>query len=1289
MKKPIITLLLLTFSLSLVYPQCTVSIISNNIPVDTLEVCLGDSIELCAETDCGDLFNDDFDDGILGPEWIYYTTPPDFTNPCPPTIPPASGIVCWFNGPGRYIITMPLNVFSGLSSTVSFAMKYGDQQTSDYCEDPDAPDEGVHLQYSINNGTGWIDINYWPPNNNMSGPLYTWNQYMEIIPPGAQGPNTQFRWVQGLNSGSSWDTWGIDNVAISFLGYLVINWSTGDTTLNPGPIYPVQSGYITCNVYDFFNGSQGSDSVYVKVNQLTLYNVTGGGSYCIGGTGLPVGLDGSQINIVYQLYRNGIPSSNIVNGTGGAISFGNQTLTGIYTVMANNTGTNCSNIMSGSVNIIISSLPIASAGPDQTINNGMSTILNGSASSGTPPYNWSWSPSAMIDGSSNIQNPKTINLGVTQVFSINVTDANGCQDFDKVIISISGGPLTANPYVTPDTVCEGDIVAFLANPGGGSGNYSCSWTSTPSGFFSNQQNPVAAPITTTTYIVTVDDGSNTATGSVTVTVIVAPVANAGPDATICENTSFCLTGSGANYTDVLWSSNGDGYFDDNTLENAVYTPGPTDIALGSVDFIFQVFGNIPCGSSGDYMKLSIIQNAYVDAGPDRGVCIGDSIKLFGVANNYSLILWSTPGDGTFDNATYIHPTYTPGQNDIASGTLTLSLTAFGISPCGNKTSSMTLTINPNPTPVVSGPLDVCAFDTGVIYSTPNIPGNVYAWAAYGGIVTSGQGTNQITVNWGTPSVMGSVSVTETIGATGCYTIYPYGFINIHNLPIANAGPDQFISGNTSTQLDGTVTLGSGSYTYSWSPDTLLVDPTVEDPITVTLNSTTDFTFFATDSMTGCVSFADIVTIYNSGSLIVNPQAIPDTICVGESSTLYANPAGGTSVYTYIWLSNPPGFYSSLENPLVSPTATTTYNLTVNDGFNTIVGSTTLTVIPSANAGPDAAICEGDSYTLSGSVNNHAFNLWTTVGDGTFDDSTLPGATYQPGPGDIVNGSVVLILTADPIFPCTLAAIDTMILIIQHFPQVDAGPDATICEGGLITLGGTASNQSSVLWTTSGDGSFNNPYLFNATYTPGNNDIINASVILTLMANPSYPCPNAATDDMTLYIAAIPLVDLGNDTMICTNDTLVLSAGNPGCNYMWSTTETTESIMVSSTIDAVINYYVIVTDNIGCIGNDLITVTFVTCTSLEDNDKTPQINIFPNPSSGKFKIQISDPESLRDKSEVNMQIMSIHGQIIHKENFMINSSSFTKELDLSKLPKGIYFISFRNQNFVKTEKLLVE
>ncbi|MDZ4204166.1 MAG: gliding motility-associated C-terminal domain-containing protein, partial [Bacteroidales bacterium] len=66
---------------------------------------------------------------------------------------------------------------------------------------------------------------------------------------------------------------------------------------------------------------------------------------------------------------------------------------------------------------------------------------------------------------------------------------------------------------------------------------------------------------------------------------------------------------------------------------------------------------------------------------------------------------------------------------------------------------------------------------------------------------------------------------------------------------------------------------------------------------------------------------------------------------GDQVQLSANASGGSEVYTYSWTSLPAGFTSSAASQIISPTVTTTYFVTVNDGYNTVSGSVTVTVNP--------------------------------------------------------------------------------------------------------------------------------------------------------------------------------------------------------------------------------------------------------------------------------------------------------------------------------------------------------
>jgi len=92
------------------------------------------------------------------------------------------------------------------------------------------------------------------------------------------------------------------------------------------------------------------------INLPDVHNVTGGGSFCRGGAGVDIALDGSQSGYYYELF-DGTVSQGLLYGTGGPLDFGLQTATGNYTVIGNNQITTCLNNMFGSATVAYDSIP--------------------------------------------------------------------------------------------------------------------------------------------------------------------------------------------------------------------------------------------------------------------------------------------------------------------------------------------------------------------------------------------------------------------------------------------------------------------------------------------------------------------------------------------------------------------------------------------------------------------------------------------------------------------------------------------------------------------------------------------------------------------------------------------------------------------------------------------------------------------------------------------------------------------------------------------------------------------
>ena len=527
--------------------------------------------------------------------------------------------------------------------------------------------------------------------------------------------------------------------------------------------------------------------------------------------------------------------------------------------------------------------------------------------------------------------------------------------------------------------------------------------------------------------------------------ITSPTAAAGSDASVCETDTYTLSGSATNQASVLWTTSGTGTFDNAALLAATYTPSAADISAGTVTLTLTAYANGTCTDhASDDIVLTFIDAPTSDAGTDATICETDSYLLSGAATNYSSVEWTTAGDGTFDDDAILGATYTPGTADVTAGTVTLTLTATATAPCTDATDDIVISIEDAATADAGTDANICETDTYLL---------------------SGAATNYTSVEW-------------TTAGDGTFD-------------------DDAILGATYTPGSGDIAAGTVTLTLTASANTPCTDATDDIVIGIYGQPTVDAGTDGDVCETGSYLLSGAAT--NQGSSLwttAGDGTFDDDAILGATYT----PGSGDITAGTVTL--------TLTAYAVAPCGT--------DATDNIV--LTIQDLPTASAGADASVCDGSDYTLSGSANNQSAAVWSTAGDGTFDNTALLAATYTPGTNDIANGSVVLTLTASSIAPCATDVPDDMTLSIQENATANAGPDATVASGSDYTLAGGATNQASVLWTTAGDGTFDDASLLAATYTPGTADLNFGSVVLTLTAIATAPCSVADADDMTLFFS---------------------------------------------------------------------------------------------------------------------------------------------------------------------------
>ena len=174
------------------------------------------------------------------------------------------------------------------------------------------------------------------------------------------------------------------------------------------------------------------------------------------------------------------------------------------------------------------------------------------------------------------------------------------------------------------------------------------------------------------------------------------------------------------------------------------------------------------------------------------------------------------------------------------------------------------------------------------------------------------------------------------------------------------------------------------------------------------------------------------------------DAGPDTgFCAGDSVQL--NATGGTS---YQWTPSTGLSNDTIANPWASPSSTTMYYVTVTDTNNCQgIDSVLVSVYanPVVDAGPDTAICLGESVIIGGSPTGPQGSTYDWQPSGSLNDNTLSNPIATP----VVTTTYIVNVTDSN--GCTGS--DTMTVTVNPGPtaNVTPSPDTVICLGDTVQL----------------------------------------------------------------------------------------------------------------------------------------------------------------------------------------------------------------------------------------------
>ncbi|MGH2565915.1 MAG: T9SS type B sorting domain-containing protein, partial [Ginsengibacter sp.] len=217
-------------------------------------------------------------------------------------------------------------------------------------------------------------------------------------------------------------------------------------------------------------------------------------------------------------------------------------------------------------------------------------------------------------------------------YYVQVTDGYKCVNKDSVFINVKQFVTLSAGNDT--TICRGDIIKLNAT--GDALHYSWSPTSTLDNNI--EENPLATPLTTTTYHVTGTIGKCVANDDVQIFVVPYPISFAGNDTAICFNSSATLHATGG--TNYSWSP-AISLSDPNNAD-------PVANPVESVDYIVTVTDDKGCPKAvKDTVSVKVYPKIIANAGPrDTNIVINQPLQLHGSGGQ--VYLW-LPATGLSDN----------------------------------------------------------------------------------------------------------------------------------------------------------------------------------------------------------------------------------------------------------------------------------------------------------------------------------------------------------------------------------------------------------------------------------------------------------------------------------------------------------------------------------------------------------------------------------------------------------------------------------------------------------------
>jgi len=820
--------------------------------------------------------------------------------------------------------------------------------------------------------------------------------------------------------------------------------------------------------------SKPRTEVIATVNPIPVdETITGGGSYCLHGQNVVIGLTSSESDVNYQLKFNSVNTGVPVLGTGSAISFPDQPVTaGTYTVVATHTIATggCTKTLPGSAVITITDVPSTNFSPLATIIT-VGGSVNFTDLSSNSPASWAWTFTGGSISSSGINNP-SVTYNNPGTYGVTLIAHNFCGDG-----ILKSGSITVKP---PDPCASGQIAQ---RDGATTGTWSSGTTFT----ISKPTGVVPGDV----MIVNIAKYSGNGSSPIPSTTGWTPVANA----------LLGTTGGNSRYGAILY--------------RIVDGTEPASI-------IFQLGSNIS-GGIGSIIAFSgvSVSGSPFDVTPGTLHVTGNTASttvnadgIMTVTNNAAVIFLGEANSSTWTTWNGTSPTFSEIM-DFNNGSNVSVGAAWGILGTAGATGPKTATLSSQ---ALNGGILIALRPNAVTLPTVNTVDNLIKCSgdptsvAFEGAATTYYWTNDNTniglaaggtgdiTTFSAANVSSQQTATITVTpSNGTCTGTPKTFTitvipKLQNVSIAPTGSQDFCLNSSGSLLTVTETGGI----VSSRPWVRRSQP--GGGIETNISNATETTYTPTGADFGpgtwylvCKSSQACGNVVTSNEVTVTVRDKPDAHIGSNSPVCYnynlnlTSDGGGTIISNpYSW-TGPGGFVSTLQNPSingVTPAADGLYSVKVtgdNGCFVTLSTQVAIVAMIDVVASSDSPQCAGSNLHLY--APDGPPNSWSWTGPNNFTSgsqtpviteateaatgtyilflSTSTCGTVITTTDVVINPLPTPTITASVLEPCVNSTENVYTTQDSKFDYV-----WNISAGGTITDGG-GTNSIKVTWTGGG------------------------------------------------------------------------------------------------------------------------------------------------------------------------------------------------------------------------------